>query len=721
MSDTLTRPPRPDGVEPGAGASGAVESGPGPERGDGRWWHVVVVGGVALVLAVLVLHPFPLDRPVLYRGDAFQHEILTGVADGWGSPGPSTDLAAPASVDWSVFPTGTERIQLVVVHALRSLTGEVIAAVNLYLLLGVVATAALAFLVLRWMGLRPVLAGATAVVFSFSPAFSSAVFEGHLFLFALYPVALAVWLALWSTMSRPGSAIPRRELLTVALAVLVMALSSAYYTTFGVMIIVSVGAVVSVHRRSVRSLVWPVAVAVGMIVVAGASLLPDLLARRGDSAAAALHRTAADVWRFSLRPQDLLVLDSGHPLGPVARGLRSLGSDSVRPGTGTVLGLFALAGCLACLWVAFRDRRRPDAVERPDRVVRRLAVVVVAVLAVATVGGLGTWLGELGFTQIRAWSRMVVVLSFTGLSGGALLLQRRIDRTDWGRGRTLSVIIVVALLAVLDQGMPSLDPAAAARQSSSDASMVAAIEGEVGADAAVFELPVVSFPDDPGSGRLLAPAVHSDGGLRFSAGFFRGGASDWQLSWCRQPAGSFVRAVTVAGFDVLLVQRSHHLVADPERLEAQLDQVLGKPTGRSDDGAFIWYDLRPLRSDLVQRHGREAAERAGGLVRRPVGIGYSGVTDLRMNGRQMADGGSVELTRLDGTTAPVELTMHVVTADGESRTIRRDVGVGPDAVEVPVPGPAPRVVSGVSVIDRRALTDPVLDVGSGDRLPVLCM
>ena len=142
-----------------------------PERvavveGCRRWWHVVVVAGIALFLAVVVLHPFPLSDPVLYRGDAFQHEILTGAADGWGSPAPSADLAAPDSVDWSVFPTGTERLQLFVLHALRVASGGVIAAVNLYLLVGVVVTAVVAFAVLRWMGLRPLLAGAAAVVFT---------------------------------------------------------------------------------------------------------------------------------------------------------------------------------------------------------------------------------------------------------------------------------------------------------------------------------------------------------------------------------------------------------------------------------------------------------------------------------------------------------------------------------------------------------------------------
>ena len=713
MSATLSRTTRPVGAEAGSPERVAVV------EGGGRWWHVVVVAGIALILAVVVLRPFPLSDPVLYRGDAFQHEILTGAADGWGSPAPSADLAAPDSVDWSVFPTGTERLQLFVLHALRVASGGVIAAVNLYLLVGVVVTAVVAFAVLRWMGLRPLLAGAAAVVFTFAPAFSSAVFEGHLFLFALYPVALAVWLALWSTMADGRPRPPRSELALATTAVVATGLSSAYYTAFAVVVILAVGSAVAARRRSVRSLLRPGAVVLGLVAVAGASLLPNLLARRGDPAAGALRRTAADVWRYSLRPQDLLVLGDDHPLGPLARGLRELGSSAVRPGTGTVLGLFALVGCVGCLIVAFRHNRAPR--DRSDRIVGRLAVVVVAVMAVATVGGLGTWLGELGFTQVRAWSRMVVVLSFVGLSAGGLLLQRQLSTRSWSAPRVAIGVVVIAALALLDQGFPALDPAAAARQAGSDAEVVSTIETQVGASARVFELPVVSFPDDPGSGRLLAPAVHSDGRLRFSAGFFRGGESDWQLSWCRQPAGAFVRAVAVAGYDALLVQRNHHLVSDPGALQAQLDAQLGAPTGTSRDGAFVWYDLRPLRAELIDRFGERAVARSGDLVRRPIGVDYVGVTDLRLSGRAMAGGGAVRLRRLDGDGGPVEVTMHVQPDGGEGRTVRSESDLDEVVTEIPVPGPAPTTVSGLSVIDVRALDDPVLGPRDGDALVAVCM
>ncbi|UDY36755.1 hypothetical protein [Dermatobacter hominis] len=682
--------------------------------------HLLLVAGIGFLLAVVLLRPWPLDAPVLYQGDVFQHLAIVEATDATGTPRTSDDLAAPAEVDWSVFPTGTERLQLVVLRTLDAATGDVATALNLYLLLGVTATAAVAFAVLRWMGLRPLLAGAVALPFSVGPAFSAALVGGHVFLFALFPVALGTYLALWSTMTS-GADVRRRPAVAVwpAVAVVVTALSSAYYTSFTVVVIGAVGLAVAVRARRPGRLVLPAVTAAGLALVAGLSLLPDLLSRSGDPAASALRRTAADVWRYSLHPQDLLVVDEGHPLAPVMGWARSLASDNVTAASGTVLGLVALAGCVGVVVVALRHGRSPR--DRADRVIARLATVVVTVLAVAVVGGVGTWLAEVGVTQIRAWSRMTVFLSFAGLAGVALVAQRALERADWDRRRTTAVVVACAALVLLDQGLVPADGAAAEARARSDEHMVAAMAGQFGPDAQVFEVPVVSFPDDPGSGRLLAPAVQTVNTLRFSGGFFRGGAQDWQLSWCRRPTGQFVRAVAAAGFDALLVQVDHHLVRDRDEVALQLAATLGPLAGTSDDGAFAWYDLRPLRAELVEDFGQPAVDRAGALVRRPIGVDYSGVTELRLKGRVMDGGGDVVLRRLDDDTAPVELTMQVAAGGGASERVVDTVDLDRATTSVAVPGGAPVTVSGVSAIDERALTDPVLGSGDGAALPAVCM
>lgn len=711
------RPVAPDGRGPGS----AVQA-----PGRSRPLHVAVVAALALVLAVLSFRPWPIGDPVLYAGDTFQHLAIIEALDATGTPTASEDLGVPGAVEWSVFPTGTERLQLVVLFALREVGGGAGAALNLYLVLGVVVTAVVASAVLRWMGLRPVLAGATGLVFAFAPAVSSAAVGGHVFLFSLYPVALGTYLALWSTMEPAGPArrparrpgLRGRALVPPVAAVVALALSSAYMTAFSAVVIVAVAAAVAIRSRAPRRVLRPLATVVGLGLVAAVSLLPDLLRRAGDPASAALQRTAADVRRYSLRPQDLLILDDGHPLAPPARALRGLWSGPISGATGSVLGLFALSGCVLAVVLAVRHGRAPR--DRGDRITSRLAVVVVTVLAFAVTGGIGTVLGDLGLTQIRAWSRMAVFLSFCGLACLALVAQRAAGRARWDRARLVPAVAVVALLALLDQGLVRADPFAADGLRS-DRALAATMTRELGPGAEVFEVPVVSFPDDPGSGRLLAPAVVGSGSLRLSAGFFRGGADDWQLSWCRRPTGQFVRAVTVAGFDALLVQRTHHLVRDRAALEEQLRSELGDPTGVSADGVFAWYDLRGLRRQLTDEFGAGAVDRAGGLVRRPIGVGYEGVTDLKLVGREMAGGGDVTLRRLDDDRSPVQLAMQVRSGADGPRTVTRSLDLDRVETAVPVPGPAPVTVAGVSVVDARALADPVIGPADGPSLPAVCM
>jgi hypothetical protein len=288
---------------------------------------------------------------------------------------------------------------------------------------------------------------------------------------------------------------------------------------------------------------------------------------------------------------------------------------------------------------------------------------------------------------------------------------------------------VVALLALVDQGVVLPAGAAVGRAQRSDAALVAGLSRRLGPDASVLQLPVVSFPDDPGAERLLAPAVQDADGLRFSAGFFRGGRGDWQTSWSAQPAGRLARGAAAAGYDALLLQRTHHLVPSDGSWERELGSTLGAPTVRSDDGAFVWWDLRPLRADLVAAHGSTAVRRAGELVTRPVGVSFEGTTELRTSGRVMGKGGAVVLRRLDDDRRPVRLHLVVSAPPGARVRVGGDRNirvVGPDGrvdasvqvdlrpreVVVPVErvdgGGTEVKVSDVTVEDVRALDDPVL-------------
>ncbi len=719
MSDTLTAPARHD-----ADADLPLP----PDRGAGDRsvspLHVLVVAGVALLIGLVVFRPWPLDQPVVYRGDVFQHLALTQAADDLGEVTRSPQLGAPgAGVSWSAFPTGMERLQVVVLRALDALSGDVFVALNLYLLLGLVVTAAVTFAVLRWLRIRPRIAGAAAIVIALAPAWSDAVFAGHLFLFAIYPVPLGIYLACWAldrTGRRPWPA--RGSIALAGVASVVVALSSSYYATFTVLVVGCLGVAAAVRRRDARRLIGPALVVVAIGVTAAASLAPQLLERRHEPTSTAIERTVADARLYGLDPVDLLVERSDHPIGPLAALGGAIDATAQDERVSSVFGLAALAGLVWLAAVSTRRWRRPR--DTTDATAVRLAAVGAVGLAFAVSGGLGLVLAELGFTQIRGWSRMTAFVYVAAIAGLALLGQRALDRSSLSRTTATRVVVAVAALAVLDQGLGVPDRALAASSAAADRAVVAQLESRLGPRGRVFELPVVSFPDDPGSERLLAPSlVGSD--LRLSGGFFRGGADDWQMSWCRQPTPELVRAVASAGFDALLVQRDHHLVEHADALQSELTALLGAPGGSSPDGTWVWWDLRPERSQLVRDHGRSVVSAAGDLVTRPIGVSYRGTVLYSSAGRAFDGAGSVALRRLDGDVHPLQVQLHVAAAPGATvevggRPVDLDahgdgvarLTVTPRAATTEVPvtvrGGDHVTVADVSVLDRRTFTDPVL-------------
>lgn len=631
-----------------------------------RHGHLALMAAIAVAVALVVLRPWPPDGPVVYGGDFFQHLALVQSSDLLGSPRPTERLAAPDGLDWSVFPSGGERLHLIVLRTLTAVTGDIHSAVTLFLVAGLVVTVLVAFAVLRWLGVRPLFAGAAAVAFSFGAGFGERLLPGHLFLCLLYPVPLGVYVAVWA--SWPGRVRERRWGFP-AVAAAVVAVSSSYYAAFTLVAVAGLGVAVAVLRRDPRRLAAPALVMAAVVVVAGASLAPQLAARSGNPTADAMVRTADDASRYALHVPQLLLPRDDHPV-PVLAALGRAASPTGRPGDrGAVLGLVGTAALLWTVVAAAAHGWRPR--NRTDRTVARLAVLAVTATAMATVGG--PVLAGLGLTQIRAWSRLAVFVAFVSLAGLALLAQRWAAQVS--RPRLVPAVVALVTLAALVETavvLPTRELTRRARDA--DAALVAGLDARLGPGGSVFQLPVVSFPDDVGAERLLAPvvaAVRDGRDLRFSAGFFRGGGQDWQISWTTEPAPRLVAGVAAAGYDALLVDVGHHLLEGPAQLVAGLTAELGPPTVSRDE-RFAWWDLRPLRAALVAAHGRPAVERAGGLVRRPIGVGYRDTVRLRREGRVLGPRGALELRRLDGDRSPVELTMTVLTPAGREVAVTVD-------------------------------------------------
>ena len=704
--------------------------------------ELLLVTFAALLLTLVVLRPWPLDVPVSYRGDVFQHLALIEASNWLGDPGTTAELNAPHGLDWSVLPSGTERLQLAVQSVLDSLTGSPVAAMNLYAVLALVVTALAGHYVLRRLGCGPLVAAATALVFALSPTAISRIDVGHLFLFALYPVPLLVGLVHWSGSATPsdhpgsGPAALLRTWWKPVLAVTVIALSSVYAAAFCALVLIGVGAVRAIRAGGVRPLLVPAIVTAVLVGAVGLTMAPDLLASRGAPSASAWARPVSDSDTYGLRLAPMLLPSPDHPIEPLASwGERALRAKAPVDSTTSIGTAGAVGLVLGAVIMLRRVGRRRDRTE--DRIVE-LGTVNAVVLVLATVGGGGFILATLGITQIRVWSRMSTVVMFCALAILALWAQGR----HGTRSRFGVVVVVVAALALAEGGLAVPNRTAIERAVAEDRRLVAELDAALPDGAFVAQLPVVSFPDDLGSGRLLAPSIHSDGGLRFSAANFRGGDGDWQESWLAHEPERAVRAAAAAGAQVLLLQRDHPLVADADALEEQVERAAGV-TAQRVGATWSWFDLRPLQAQLVRDHGTDEVRQVGEAVTRPVAVTYDGLA-----GRQYLDGGAATLLGPDAAVVlhPGEATggvarvrMHLdahaaatVRASSDAGALTVSPGDDGEVVELDVPLDRPSVrveletsggllrvpgsdgdvavrVRWIEVLDRRAADSPVLD------------
>jgi phosphoglycerol transferase len=161
----------------------------------------------------------------------------------------------------------------------------------------------------------------------------------------------------------------------------------------------------------------------------------------------------------------------------------------------------------------------------------------------------------------------------------------------------------------------------------SDRSFVAAMEAALPEGAAVFQLPVLDFPEVPAPGLMLdydplRAYLADNGSLRWSYGAVKGRpGADWQARLRDEvgPVGA-LPALLGMGFQGLWVDTYGYRPGptdpglDPGEIDAIADTVGVEPMV-SPDGRFLFFDLRPYRAslDLTDAELRDEAARVLGI------------------------------------------------------------------------------------------------------------
>ncbi len=459
--------------------------------------------------------------------------------------------------------------------------------------------AASAYVALRCLHSRPIVAAGGAIVAALLP-YHFARNEMHFFLSDYSAIPLVIALAVAQLSDHPwlrvGRQVPARRLRWMgAIAIVVWAGGTGtYYAVMSAVLLAVTGLIAGIVRRRAQPALSGLLLATIIAVVLGAQLVPTFVNDAQHGRDHAFDRSLNENENYSLRPLSLLAPIPEHRirlLGEAERRYETVRNPSE---SGQALGLVAAAGVvglLACAGAALvggRGLRNADD--------RSLALLAVTSLALGITAGGGALLAVEGFTEIRAWNRISVFIAFIGVAAAARALDRLVAR------RNLSSTVIVALVAlcttaaVLDQTSGADTPryGSTLNQYSTEQAFVTGIERTVGPTAAILQLPYALFPESRTIVRManyshLTGYLHSDT-LRWSYGAVKGRPA-WQDGQVGLTVPEQLRRARSAGFTAVWVDR-FGFADQGTRIEDALQRCLGSPLLTESDGRRLLYDLR---------------------------------------------------------------------------------------------------------------------------------
>lgn len=630
--------------------------------------------------------------PYAYQGDTmFYHLIAKRVTDGgWFLDVPR--LGAPGQLNLRDVPTSDNNLHVLMLWVLAWMTPHYPSVLNNFFLLTFPLVFLCALGVMRHFGVGWPAGVCASLLYAFAP-FHFTRGEDHLFLSAYWVVPLAVQVMLWVSREgllpeRAGRPAWRNWTLPLSVLICVVLAATGYYYAFFACFFLLVAAVAAAARqRSWRGL-FPGLALIGVISVAVAvNLLPSLLHFEDAGVPSAVQREAFDADSYALRIAQVLLPTTGHRFGAMENlkfeyNRRPLVNENDHASIGAAGAL----GFLGLLWWCFF--RKPAAGGLSERgapgLLHHLSIFTVAGVLFGTIGGFGSLVAFFGLPQVRAYNRISVFLAFFALFALALWLDRTMRWYATTARRQIVAALALAALTVLalcDQISPKMLPdySRVKAQFTSDAVFVREIEKRVPHGALIFQLPFMSFPENPPVGRmkdydLLRGYLHSDH-LRWSYGTIKGREGNaWLRETAAKPVNELLETLVWAGFSGVYVDR-HGFQDDAARVESELFDVLQELPIYSLERKLAFYDLTRYRAQMERRTPRaEWASRREAALDPPLTLWRDGFSDPEGTSehpwRWGGATGRIELINRTRRTQKVRLEMTVLANGGGHVTIQ---------------------------------------------------
>ena len=544
--------------------------------------------------------------PVVYERDAlYELAIFKGIGEG-NLPWRNSHLAAPfGGSDWLDYPL-YQWIDYGAFRFFSLFTNNYLKLLNLYWVLTIMVTAAVAAYCFLQLRVSPVLSGCLAFLYAMQPyVFVRNISHFNLLCYLVPLMATAcleVATGRWENrkVSSFGQ-IPMHGWVAFVL----QGISFFYFSFFGALLLFVAALYGGCRRRTVRPLVHSAFLIAALGCASAVAFSPTLLhwLMHGTNPSA-VQRSAAEAEVYGLRIRHLLTPVRDHPLA-FMRKLSDIAQaehpDDSTEASNTRLGLLGTIGFVALLAYIFA-LLAGWWFPLDDGIITACAMLLLAAILWCTVGGFGSVFNTFVSPILRGYDRIIVFIVFFILEAYGSATSAFLASKPWARAHRVAVatiLVCITGIAFADVlWIPHGIQSSEARQTAaSDHAFVSAIEQTLGGQGMVFQLPYTGYPDGGGPGKILPfdharPYLQSSANLQWSWGTMVGREdAQWTRGVAHLPPGSLVWQIEKKGFRGLWID-TYGYADNPSRSPAKaIATILGQEPMASSDGRYLFFNL----------------------------------------------------------------------------------------------------------------------------------
>ncbi len=589
-------------------------------------YAVAVLLTLLFTASILKLWQADLRVPLTYYGEANYNAMLVkGILDfGWHVDNPA--MAAPGELNLRDVPMMDNNLLFVLIKLLGVFSKDYGVVLNLFYLLTFPLVTLSAMFALRQFGISRLSSIFASVLYSLLP-YHFVRGQHHLFLAAYFLVPLAVLITLWlatgklsltdATTGRFRLNWREPKLIISIIICLMISAGGTYYAFFTCFFLLVAGFVVTISRRNWRCLVLPAAMIAVIFGGLMANLLPSILYLRQHGDTPIVRRASIDAELYSFRLSQLLLPVSGHRVALLAKLKAAFNQRQfINENDDATLGMIGILGFVVLFgWLLIR---KPEfgrlETDGSGGLISHLSILNLAAILLATFGSIGALVALVLTPKIRAYNRISIFIAFFSLMTIAWLLDQFAGRFVKAGLRQIAFagfLLVVLALGVFDQTSARFVPDYPKNKAEydSDQKFMHQLQAALSAGTMIFQLPFVSFPESPKTGRMFdydhARGFLQTEGLRWSYGAMKGRDDEaWQKLLTSKPVPEMIEAVTLSGFQGLYLNREGY---NDSKVETEIEAALGKPQFISENGRLVFFDLRSLNSQLQAKYADQFA------------------------------------------------------------------------------------------------------------------